>query len=60
MTTIKNNNKDEWKEGGVDWWMGAYEMTYLGLPFADASMRSRWEGGGDGRGVTLFGWTEEK
>lgn len=35
-------------------------MTYLGLPFADASMRSRWEGGGDGRGVTLFGWTVEE
>lgn len=23
-------------------------------------MRSRWEGGGDGKGVTLFGWVEEE
>lgn len=23
-------------------------------------MRSLWEGGGDGRGVTLFGWKEDK
>lgn len=30
--------------------------AYLGLLFADAYMRSLWEGDGDGRGVTLFGW----
>lgn len=40
--------------------MGRYETTYHGLLFADAYMRSLWEGGGDGRGVTLFGWKEDK
>lgn len=34
--------------------------TYLGLLFADAYMRSLWEGGGDGRGVTLFEWKDKK
>lgn len=35
------------------------ESTYLGLPFADAYMRSLWEGGGHGEGVTLFRWKED-
>lgn len=39
---------------------GQILTTYLGLLFADAYMRSLWEGGGDGRGVTLFGWEEEE
>lgn len=39
---------------------GQILTTYLGLLFADAYMRSLWEGGGHGRGVTLFGWTEDK
>jgi len=39
--------------------MRTCETTYLGLPFADAYMRSRWVGGGDGKGVTLLGCEEE-
>lgn len=39
--------------------MGRYETTYRGLLFAGAYMRNLWEGGGDGRGVTLFGWKED-
>lgn len=39
---------------------GQILTTYLGLLFADAYMRSLWEGGGHGRGVTLFRWAGDK
>lgn len=35
---------------------GQILAPYLGLLFAGAYMRSLWEGGVHGRGVTLFGW----
>lgn len=38
--------------------MGRRSTTHLGLLFADAYMRSLWEG--HGRGVMLFGWKEDK
>lgn len=44
------------KDGGTH----GHEAPYLDLPSADAYMRSRWEGGGDVRGVTLLGWVEEE
>lgn len=43
-----------------DGWTRGYGTTYPDLLFADAYMRSRWRGGGDGKGVTLFGWVEEE
>lgn len=39
---------------------GQRVTTYLGLLFAGAYMRSLWEGGGHGRGVTLIGWMRDK
>lgn len=35
---------------------GQISSTHLGLLSADAYMRSQWQEGGHGRGVTLLGW----